>query len=176
MNPIETAILPMKAQAIERAEKDARAYANRLLAKLEAGGWNLDIVAPRGNSFKDGHTEYKTKQAKRAAFFAVTETAPDTSMKPNQPHIVKASPKRIEAFVETSKADAAVQYDAFVAKLNAKIGETTDAKLDGSHVWGYSILTVTLPTGETQRWKTQQIVNVSVLGNLYNQWPSRKVK
>jgi hypothetical protein len=51
-----------------------------------------------------------------------------------------------------------------------------DASITGTHIWGHSVLTVTLPNGTVERWKTQQIVNQSKLGLLFNQWPSRKMK
>jgi hypothetical protein len=34
---------------------------------------------------------------------------------------------------------------------------------------------VTTQEGEDQVWRTQMIVNVSVLGKLFNQWPTRQV-
>ena len=43
-------------------------------------------------------------------------------------------------------------------------------------MWGYSVLTVTKEDGSVERWKTQQIMNISVLGLLFAQWPSRKMK
>jgi hypothetical protein len=30
--------------------------------------------------------------------------------------------------------------------------------------------------GTVERWKTQQIVNVSRLGKLFNQWPTRQLQ
>ena len=78
-------------------------------------------------------------------------------------------------FVDDTMRDAAAQYDAFIAKLIRKIGDFDSATLTGSHVWGYSILTVTKGAA-TERWGTRQIVNQSVLGKLFNQWPSRKIK
>jgi hypothetical protein len=69
-----------------------------------------------------------------------------------------------------------MQYTAFIQKLEGKVGAHTAAALDGSHVWGFSILTVTKADGTVEKWKTEQIINVSVLGKVFNQWPSRKVK
>ncbi len=82
----------------------------------------------------------------------------------------------IDRFISNSEQDAALQYDAFICKMVAKVGDVTDATLQGDHVWSHSILTVTLPDGSQQRWKTQQIVNYSVYGTPYLQWPSRIVK
>ncbi len=64
----------------------------------------------------------------------------------------------------------------FICKLVAKVGEVTEASIAGNHIWGESYLTVTTIAGAKQTWKTQQIVNVSVLGNYFNQWPTRLMK
>ena len=83
--------------------------------------------------------------------------------------------KKEERFVQSAMEMAAAQYDAFVDQAGGKIGKCDAASLAGSHVWGHSILTVA--KGETvERWKTQQIVNQSVLGTVFNQWPTRKLK
>ncbi|MNE44768.1 hypothetical protein D3C80_1390130 [compost metagenome] len=92
------------------------------------------------------------------------------------PDPARMSPNGCALFVKQAQENASAQYDAFIAKLEAKIGEVTAAILSGEHVWGHSILTVTKADGTTEKWKTQMIVNVSVLGNLFNQWPTRKVK
>jgi hypothetical protein len=82
----------------------------------------------------------------------------------------------VERFITRAKEDAAAQYDSYVQKLIGKIGEVTAASLDGDHVWGFSYLTVTLPNGKKEVWKTQMIVNISKLGKLFNQFPTRKMK
>ena len=86
------------------------------------------------------------------------------------------SEAKIDRFVAARKEQAAAEYDAFIAKLVKKIGPVVTAELDGNHVWSHSILTVVLKSGEQQRWKTQQITNISKYGKHFNQWPSRKMK
>lgn len=83
--------------------------------------------------------------------------------------------EKCKKFVEEARKNAAEQYDLFVEKLNQKIGVAITARLEGNHVWSYSFLYVTTPTGD-QCWKTQQIINQSKYGKLFNQFPSRKVK
>ena len=43
-------------------------------------------------------------------------------------------------------------------------------------MWSYSFLYVTTPSNGDQCWKTQQIINQSKLGKLFNQFPTRKIK
>lgn len=76
--------------------------------------------------------------------------------------------------VKQARQAASDSYDAYVAKMIAKIGDVTEATMQtSSNVWGYSVLEVTTVAGERQIWTTQQIVNRSVHGKLFNQWPSR---
>jgi hypothetical protein len=89
--------------------------------------------------------------------------------------VVKSDPERQRLFIKEARRNAAHQYESFICKLEDKIGSHSAATLDGSHVWGYSILTVTTPEG-VQRWKTQTIINMSKLDKLFNQYPTRKVK
>lgn len=176
-NPIETAVAPIKAHAVERAEKDARAMVERIMAKLAECGWDAHLAAPFPSS-RGSKADYVSGKAKYELFRFLT--AQDPAHRPdyrlNSPEMRVRDDAKVERFIEEAKEMAALQYDAFVAKLVAKIGDTTAATLNGSHVWGHSILTVTLPNGTVERWKTQQIVNVSKLHKLFNQWPTRKVK
>ncbi len=173
-NLIEAAVAPVKAEAFARAQQDAVALIDRLTAKLEEAGWDLDVAAPYPNSRTDGRNTYLAKKARRSLFEAITRSA-QSSRSMRDPCIVVPAPDREAHFVNNAIDLAGQQYDAFVAKLVGKIGEVDSASLAGSHVWGHSVLTVT--KGETvERWKTQQIVNQSKLGTLFNQWPSRKVK
>jgi hypothetical protein len=95
----------------------------------------------------------------------------------DKPQFVTINNEGIERIVSAARTDASAQYIAFVAKLIKKIGDdVVDANLSGSHVWGYSYLTITRASGSKECWKTQQILNVSVLGTVFNQWPTRKVK
>jgi hypothetical protein len=72
----------------------------------------------------------------------------------------------------------ALHYDSYVAKMNQKTNWPVAAvfRWGVGDVWGRSDLKVTLKDGSTEVWRTQVIVNVSKLGKLFNQWPSRRVK
>jgi hypothetical protein len=181
MNPIEAAVAPLKDQAIARAEQDASAIVARRLKALEEAGWDLDVAAPYPNSRKHGDREYKTMLRYRESLESVSRTYIDPEASPyhyrrrGEPLIVEADLAKIDRFIELSKKMAADQYILFVMKLCKKIGDCDSAALEGSHVWGHSILTVA-KGDKIERWKTQQIVNCSVHGLLFNQWPTRKVK
>ena len=172
-HPVETAVSPLKAEALARAEKDALDLIHRLIAQLEEKGWDLDKVAPRPNG-QMSREQYQTMAHRHSLFERVTTWVKPT-FRLNEPNLRKRSPENEAQFVADAVTLAGQQYDAFVAKLIGKVGDCDSATLTGSHVWGYSILTVV--KGERiERWQTQQIVNQSKLGTLFNQWPSRLLK
>lgn len=176
-NPIEQAVLPLKSDAVQRAEQDAKQIIANVEKNLSENGWDINIVSPYPST-NISWEEFVLKNSRRKLYMYLTTKA-DSQQRGNSLHgayIVKMNPATINMFIEESERMAEIEYDEFVFKLNNKIGEVVDAELSGNHVWGYSILTVTLPNGEVQRWKTQQIVNTSKLGKLFNQWPSRKIK
>jgi hypothetical protein len=174
VNPIEAAVMPLKEAAVDRAEQEAKKLIATVLKRLEEAGWDLDVVAPRpkGNFSREAYA----KASALVSLYSSVTTYVHGSRRPSEPNLRKASPEAEAKFIKNAREDAAAAYDAFVAKLVSKIGDVTTASLVGSHVWGYSVLTVAKADGSVERWKTQQIVNVSKLGKLFNQWPSRKVK
>lgn len=171
-HPVEAAVLPIKVDAIERAEQEARRIIERYTELLAENGMDAEKVAPYPrNAYSN---RYHVERGRYYLVCSLTKSIQSTH-RINEPRIVQMDPAGCERFVAQSRQAAAEQYDAFVAKLIKKIGDCDAADLTGNHVWGYSVLTVT--KGEAiERWKTQQIVNVSKLGKLFNQWPTRKVK
>lgn len=172
MHPVATAVAPLKADAIKRAKQEATKIVDYVAKELAAHDYVFDKAAPYPDAFRMSTRAYHKAKAKRCLFNALAKT---TQASYNAPFIAKVDPTKVDKFIEQSCNDAAAQYDVFVVKLTHKIGDVDTATLDGNHVWGYSILTVT-KTHTTERWKTQQIVNTSKLGKLFNQWPSRRMK
>lgn len=174
--PVRIAVEPLLSQAEEAAEHYANKVIKNVMDDLAANGWDVEKCAPWPSSvgIKLGDPEYNTLKSKHTVYRALTQ-AVNPSYIPGAPDIVKADPERQRLFIEEARRNAAHQYESFICKLEDKIGSHSAAVLDGSHIWGYSILTVTTPQG-IQRWKTQTIINVSKLGKLFNQYPTRKVK
>ena len=171
MKHVELAVEPLRSAAVARAEQTAKDTIALHLEKLAAVGWDLNILAPYP---KSGNRDYKNAVAYHHFILSIT-TYTQSTLRPGQPHIRKHCDANVARYVQICKDQAGAQYTAFVAKLTKKIGACDSAVLDGNHVWGYSHLTVS-KAGVTEVWKTQQIVNVSVHGKLFNQWPSRKLK
>lgn len=173
MNPIAEAIEPMKSDAINRARCEAEGVIERIANELKENDNNIDKAAPNPSMYMS-HKNYIMAKNKRNLFFMLASQPKELSFKDRSTY--EMNQKKMERFIEMAEQDAATQYDVFVAKMIGKIGSVVSASIDGNHVWGYSILTVVKSDGSVERWKTQMIVNVSKLGKLFNQFPSRKIK
>jgi hypothetical protein len=173
-HPIAIAVEPQRAAAIAATIKGANELIAKMTAELEAAGWDLAVTAPRPRN-NMSRREYMGSQARRARFCLIFSRVPVLGYIPNPVEIYQPSPALTEKFIADAIARANDDYDSFIAKLIEKVGECDSAELAGDHVWSSSTLTVT--KGETvERWKTKRILNVSVLGKLFNQWPTRKMK
>lgn len=181
------ALEPTRAGAMDRAEEQAREWAAVRRAALEAAGNHLFTLYPEpahpgrvshwSNEYQAYRAERKRIESLRAAYFLIGKFADrcidrDGTMV----RLFEITDASIDAFVEKVRKQASDNHDAFVAKLTSKIGAPVlSASLFGDHVWDFSNLTVETAEGR-QIWRTQMIVNCSVLGKLFNQWPSRQVK
>lgn len=176
--PVGRAVHAQKVESVDRAEKEAREFVHRVMAEMETAGWDLMVAAPYPHHLNSWSHEYKAKRDRHNTFSRLTTADKSKGYQSygRGPYFVVRDDKAVERFVQEARDMAAGQYDAFICKLVSKVGECKDATLEGSHVWGYSHLTVTLLDGTTQVWRTQQILNWSVLGNPYNQWPTRLLK
>lgn len=176
-HPVATAVEPLKADAMQSARARAEEQIARVLVALAEVNWDAEKVAPYPRSSTMSRNDYLAAKRKYYLFRQLTGNAnPHGSRHMHDPDLVKRDPAREARFIQEAQELAATQYELFVAKLINKIGECTAAALQGNHVWSHSILLITKADGSTERWKTQQIWNVSKLGLHYPQWPSRKVK
>lgn len=176
-NLIEKAVLPLKTDAVERARQLAVSTVERVKAKLAEHGGDINAAAPYPNTRTYGGHRYYAARAEYNLFHSLTQQDPAKGyQKSNGPTYVIFEPKRVEQFIKQRQQMAADDYDAFVIKLVAKIGDVVKADLTGNHVWDHSTLVVTKPDGERQAWKTRQIVNFSKHGKPFNQWPTRRMK
>ena len=174
---IANAVAPLKELATKEAARAAQKTIEQVLADLAVHNWDLNRCAPIPNSGV-GRAAYKSAMAKRSLYLSIAAYEPiKIGRSPKDPLCVQKSETLEALFLKRQIEGAVYAYEMYVAKLTAKVGEVTDANLDvSSSVWGSSVLTVTKPDGVVQKWKTQIIVNCSVHGKLFNQWPTRLVK
>jgi hypothetical protein len=179
VEPVGRALMPQKVEAVKAAREDAQRVIERVLKDLEEKGWDLNAAAPYPDSLRTGRDEYKRMSSKRNLYSSLTEHAGsgyNYNYNRNGPELVKRSEEGVARFVSNTEQDAAIQYDMFICKMVGKVGDVVQATIEGDHVWSHSILTVTNLDRTETKWKTQQIVNYSVYGTPYLQWPSRVVK
>lgn len=166
-SPIALAIAPLR----ENAAAAAREWAEKVVAsakdKLAAAGFDLDIVVPPvdRNATKVQRAIADEARAHYGQFLKLAANGRATW-----------DYSRGARFIAQSVSDTEASFDSFVLKLDGKVGDHTAATLISGATWGYSILRVILADGTVQHWKTQQIVNSSSLGRLFNQWPTRLMK
>lgn len=173
MTHIAAAVQPLKQATVDRSVAMMQRHIESVRTALEGAGWDLNLVAAYPHS-RMSRPEYMQKKARYEFFNRLTRWA-ESSHRPGTPLFVVWSDEAAARLLVEAAEMAAASYEAFVAKLEAKVGEHSEAKLIVNGTWAYSVLEVITPVG-VQRWKTQQIVNVSVLGKLFNQWPTRLMK
>jgi hypothetical protein len=174
MDLIANAVAPLKQQSIDSAVAFATAQVERMLNKLEEAGWDANVVNPPVGSFCSRET-YMRHQNTRNFISIITKSA-EISRKPRDPDIRVKDEQGIAHYLEQTAKDAGADFEAFVHKLNAKVGEVVSAELGSDNVWYNSYLVVVKPEGEKQVWNTQIITNYSKYGKAFNQFPTRQVK
>lgn len=170
---IRLALQPHLEQLKIRGTETAQKHIDKALQELEEKGWDLNAVAPYPDAF-NGCVDYHGELARHKLFVSLTESTSYVRAR-KSPDIRNRSPKKESKFIAEYIADLENQFEAYILKMENKIGEVKSAKLYGEALWGYSILEVENEQG-VEKWKTQMIINVSKLGKLFNQFPTRKMK
>lgn len=175
--PVGAALHARKADAVKAAGEDAREYVAKVREDLIKHGWDIHAAAPY--PWRKHGYEADAMRLKHNNYSRLSKADPakgyQSNRANNDPYYVVMDDEGIARFVEQAERAAAMYYDAFICKMVAKVGVCDEASCEGNHVWSYSILTV--KKGDViERWKTQQIINVSKLGLRFPQWPSRLMK
>ena len=174
MNHIANAVAPIKQASIDAAVEATKEMIARFTAELEKANWDLNLAFPRPNGF-GSRSAYMQKKAARDFAFSLVRTV-DSSYRPNQPMFVRMCEESIARALVVAAKDAAAQYEAYVVKLINKVGECDSAVMGFMNgVWHDSDLVVT--KGDSKEvWNTKCIINRSVHGKVFNQFPTRKRK
>ena len=174
--PIRKALEPLRQEAIDRAVAGAKETIKRVYQQLDADGWDANATAayPKATgSYSRG--QYQIAKARYALYRELT-TYESATGRINGPDYRRPCREARQRYLSQAAQAAADQYDAYIVKLETKAGKHTAAELDGNFIWSYSHITVTKADGTTEIWRTQMIVNYSVYGKAFNQFPTRKVK
>jgi hypothetical protein len=156
-----------------------------VIASLEAAGWDMEKAFPHPHGSMS-RAQYRSADAarKNAQRFTEWDHAKRTlgSNRFGGPEPVKlkrTESEQLAKLMEDAARDAKLALQSYCWKLAGKItseladGDTVTAATyaGGSNVWGWSFVNVTTAAG-SQSWKTKMIVNFSVYGKAFNQWPT----
>ena len=177
-NHIELAVQPMRQRSIDNAVTFMQSKIDRTLERLAEVGMDAHILAPYPNSNMN-RTAYMTK---KAWYEFVTRITKDDANARNThrrdaPRIVERDEVGIARLLKEVAEDASGAFDAYVYKLNSKVGEVTGAEVTTPwDLWYDSNLRVTKADGTIENWKTKCITNFSKYNKAFNQFPTRKSK
>lgn len=190
--PVAIAVEPLRVDAMQEARADALAKVKTITDKIEeilgkySDTFDIRKVAPRPDWYSIKHHDKAAKEAYDAAckWEAKVESITEPTNKEkyyyyrdNEPKIVKIEEEKIAHKVIRAQEFAALDFESFVYKLVEKLGDHESAELSQIQgLWTHSMLTVTKKDGTVQRWETKRIINMSCLGKLFFQWPTRLLK
>lgn len=177
MNKIENAVAPLKELAIAHTRMMANERIERVLRDLEEAGNDAHKYAPYPKTIHD-RAKYMAEKSHHDFVRSITKLRDGylTGRRMNDPEFRVRDDAKIEAFLEQVAKMAAESYDAYVSKLNHKIGVVVEASLRGNNIWYESFLDVVKEDGSVECWKTKTITNYSKFGMPFVQYPTRKVK
>lgn len=160
---------------INRYIEIEKARLNNMIKKLEENGWDLKLVAPYPSSLISSSVSYRFAVEIRNNYTQYFK-AVQCSRKISDPEIVILRDDAFDRVISHATKNATESFDAYLYKLAGKIGEPVSSAVLNGNLWQHSFLKVTLLSGEAQTWKTQMILNSSVYGKLFNQFPTRLIK
>jgi hypothetical protein len=179
-SPITQLVAPIREKSVDIAEARMREQIALVKSKFEENGWDISKVAPRPGT-NVSRKDYNRAMLKHNFYSQFIKLIDDFNQQIEP--VIKDKPvyeldvKNIERVIARVRAETALEFDAYVIKLNAKVGAHTAAVLvDTNGLWNDSTIDVTLTSGKVERWNTKTIINVSVLGKMFNQFPTRLVK
>lgn len=172
MNLIEQAVAPLRQASIDAAMSRAHRIVEAFIKSLAENDNDLKIVAPYP---KSSDRDFRAKEQYYYFARSITKSRGSVSL-PSAPCQADLSPEGVSRYFDEVQEDAANAFNAYVAKLNDKVGQVDEAKMIYDRgIWNESILEVKKAEG-VERWKTQIIVNFSKYNKPFNQFPTRKLK
>jgi hypothetical protein len=174
---IARAVEPMKAVAQRDAVDKISKKIERTIDELAEMNWDRGAYAPYPSS-KLPRVKFLPLLDKYNFVRRITEgLVPSRSHR--EPDYCKVKPMGIELVLQATKKDAGFLFEAFVCKLAKKVGAGVldiSAEATDGGLWYNSSLFVRVSEDVTETWKTTMIINCSVYGKLFLQWPTRKAK
>jgi hypothetical protein len=179
MNQIKNAVEPMKQLSVARAVEYAQNRVNKTLEMLANNNWNIESVFPypNGNMSRASYMTAKSRNNFARSITQVAEGQTPTYKRVDLTTQVEPDQNGIDRHIKQVADDAAIAFDAYVYKLNQKVGEVVEAQVTTSwDLWMDSDLAVVKADGTKEVWNTKCITNYSKFGLAFNQFPTRLVK
>ena len=170
-NTIAIAVEPIKQASIDAAIEATREVIANYKERLEAANWDLNVAFPRP-SHNTSRANYMAMKARHDFAYSLVR-AVKSSRRMNEPLLVEWCEEDVEYVVKTAAKDAALQYEAYVAKLIKKVGDCDSAVMGFMNGVWYDSNLVVIKNGTKEVWNTKCIVNRSVYGKVFNQFPTR---
>lgn len=172
MNLVKAMALP-RAEYRERAVEFINEWVVTVSNNLAKANWDLNAAYPFPGREDHGFKAAQMSENRRLADKFFTYEGRYSSV-----GFLKAVRREDIQKIVSDMADKMTEqyFDGYIIKLSGKIGKPVKhAKLEGS-LWSNSTLRVNCEDGEQQVWHTKCIFNRSVLGKVFNQWPTRRVE
>ena len=167
-------LAPSRQAAQDHAEQVTLRRANSVFDHIATNGGDLLAAYPRANG-KMSRMGYQMASAAHAFAQSVTKEVGPSTRRHGDPIPVVPCYDKLTRVVAAERESAGLQFDAYVVKLASKTGPVVNAKVvtAGAGVWESSVLVVERPDGTSAAFITKRITNVSKLGKLFHQWPTR---
>lgn len=177
---VSAALAPTQELLRAEYQRQLTEQANRVLRELEEDGWD----AQKRYAFPTGTYSRRQYVEGRARYELMTRLTDGQKASRSffDPNLRKPKTDIAERIAEQAAKLAKDALEGYCLKLAGKITALLD---DGATVkavtyeggldpWGYSHVVVDA-SDRPQRWRTRMIINVSCLGKLFNQWPTRLI-
>jgi hypothetical protein len=178
---VEAAVAPIKDAIYQNSKKSLEGAVLKLRTELEACGWDRERYAPYPKSTMS-RVVYKVTMAKYNWVRAWTTPADPTVRRfvfDSAPDVV-VIPDPSAKIDRMAKEEAKATFESYCRKLVAKITEAgikeavTVTYSGGASPWSRSTIEVVMDSGSRASWTTSVIMNRSIYGKLFNQFPTRR--
>jgi len=158
-----------RAEYRERCVTHIRELISITASKLAQFGNDLELAYPypKSNVARDAARRMIDDRKVAEKYFSGPHTGTTA-------YIVAPRENTEEIVSATADAMVAQYFDGYIIKLSGKIGKPVATATHRGSIWQNGVLSIICEDGEKQVWHTQCIINRSYLGNLFNQWPTRR--
>lgn len=181
---VRSALAPTLGLLRDEYERQLMKQKAEVFQTLEKDGWDAEKSFAYPRSSYISKVDYLLQASRHKLCEQLTESTAKFGRGFNQPN-----PRKPRFGIDFKLARQAEEMsiaalEGFACKMSGKIDleaaktHSTVATVTyqgGLDPWGYSHIKVAL-NDRTQWWRTRMIINVSCLGKLFNQWPTRLVQ